>query len=135
MVKVSKQVDYAIQFLMQLAVDSDNTTSLRQFSSDRDISFLFMQKIAKKLREAKLVKSYRGARGGYVLERTPETLSIKEIMESIEGPYKISNCISTQGEVCKKIDSCSAKKPLYTIQNQISDYLQNTSLKSLINIS
>ncbi len=132
MVKISKQVDYAIQFLMKLAVDTDSTISLRQFSSDHNISFLFMQKIAKKLREAKLVISYRGAHGGYGLNKAPETVSLIDIIESVEGPYNITECI-TNGVSCKKIETCNAKKPLVDIQIQITNYLKSTNLKTLIN--
>jgi len=131
MVKISKQVDYGIQFLMRLALDTKSTISLREFSIEHNISFLFMQKIVKKLREAKLVESYRGASGGYMLSRNPETLSLIEIMESIEGPYMISEC-TNKGIVCVKISTCTAKKPLHGIQTQITSYLQQTTLKSLL---
>lgn len=131
MIKINKEVDYAIQFILALASQPESTMSLRTFSSDKSISFLFMQKIAQKLRKSDIIASRRGANGGYVINRSPKQLTLNDIYEAIEGSYALTTC-EGKSQTCKHIANCKARKPLRQIEQQMQTYMNAVTVQSLI---
>ena len=78
MIKLNRQVDYAMQFIFRLSkAKNDQHISLKKFSTESNISFLFLQKIAKALRQAGLVRAELGPQGGYSLQKPIESITLK----------------------------------------------------------
>ena len=81
MIKISKQVDYAFQLISELSkLEKNALLSLKTFSIKSNISFLFLQKIARSLRGAKIIKSVKGKNGGYMLVKKADKISVKEVI-------------------------------------------------------
>lgn len=128
MIHVSKQVDYALQLLIALSkLEKDTFLSLRKFSSDSNISFLFLQRIARALKEADMIDATRGVHGGYFLITDPYKITLKELMEAIEGPFGITTCCK---ESCSREKGCSSKKVFLNINKQIEKMLDTTFIIS-----
>lgn len=133
MIKISKQTDYALQFLIELSkLKNDELLSLRVFSTKSNISFLFLQKIAKSMREAGLIKATKGIKGGYSLDKNINKISLKDVIEATEGPYGTVACTKSNG-VCKKSTRCSVKKGIGKINNEITKYLEKVTIATLSN--
>ena len=134
MVKLSKQADYAIQFLLELAGQTDNAPlSLRKFSKDSNISFLFLQRIAGKLREADFVNSIQGPRGGYVLAKSVSEISLADIARVVDGEFNTIDCIK-YNKKCALVHMCTKQGALNQINRDILNYLQNLTIDKYANI-
>lgn len=133
MIQISRQVDYAVQLLIRLGTLQNNETlSLRSFSKESNISFLFLQKIARLLKQAGLIVAHKGIHGGYSLAVPIEKISIKSAIEAVEGPYGIVDC--TKGDhACTKSGNCQTKYLWQAINKDIVTHLENTSIAAFRN--
>lgn len=131
MVRISKQIDYALQLLFALASnDTEGSTSLRDISDESTISFLFLQKIAKSLKDGGIIEATRGAQGGYHLVKSPRELTLKEIVEAVEGPFGVVDCFK-HGVACELQETCQSRKALFSLNSHVFDYLNKTTLEHL----
>ncbi len=128
MIQISRQVDYAVQFLTRLAaLQNRETLSLKSFSKESSISFLFLQKIARLLKKAGFIEAHKGIHGGYSLTISIENISIKSVIEAVEGPYGIVDC--AKGEhACSKSGSCQTKYLWQAINKDIVTQLEKTPI-------
>lgn len=128
MLKISKQADYAIKLLTALQNKPEGTLlSLKKFSEETTISFLFLQKIAKSLREAGLITAQKGVHGGYALEKSIEDITLAEVIEAVDGPLAVVKCLKA-GEVCGQEKDCTTRPIFAKIQTDFLTIMSNTSI-------
>lgn len=126
--QVSRQADYAIQLVRRLAqLAPDTRISLSEFSRESSISFLFLQKIARRLKQAKIIDSTRGAHGGYFLVREAASLNLKEVVEAVEGTFGLVDCVRTPGS-CGKVHTCSTKSIWEKMNQEVLTMLATTPI-------
>ncbi|PLX28492.1 hypothetical protein C0581_01950 [Candidatus Parcubacteria bacterium] len=127
MIHMSKQVDYAMQLLIALSkLDKETFLSLRTFSQESNISFLFLQRIARALKEAGMVDAARGVHGGYFMTRDAKGINVKEVIETVDGPFGITSC--TRGKLCPRKGKCTSKKLFDSINVKIEKILTQTPI-------
>jgi len=85
------EADYAVRIVEMLAV-SNKRIDAHTISAEAHVPLRFALKILRKLVADGLIVSYKGAHGGYILAREPAKISLREVIESVEGPYMISRC-------------------------------------------
>ena len=85
------EADYAVR-IVDLLAQSDERVDARRISEETHVPLRFALKILRKLVADDLVKSYKGAHGGYMLARPGGEIALREVIESVEGPYMISRC-------------------------------------------
>lgn len=127
MFQLRHETDYAIQFLSLLA-KAKNKLSLNDVALRTGISFLFLQKIARKLRLAGLVKAEQGVNGGYVLTVPAKTLSLKKIVSAVEGQCGLVSCCCGDSGKCARAEGCGAKKKLTQVSKDIMKILEKVKL-------
>ncbi|MBI2989578.1 MAG: Rrf2 family transcriptional regulator [Candidatus Magasanikbacteria bacterium] len=128
MFQISKQVDYAIQLINRLIIlKAGKALSLRVFSEESSISFLFLQKIARQLKQHKLIASSKGKKGGYYLMRSPTTISLKDVIEAIEGPYGVVVCMKNP-KLCNKVDRCKTRHVWQGLNDKVLRELEQTKI-------
>ena len=84
--RVSAKADYAVRAVVELAVSDGGPVKGERISQAQDIPLKFLENILLELRYAGLVRSQRGAEGGYWLARPPEEITLAEVIRSVEGP-------------------------------------------------
>ncbi|HYE60284.1 MAG TPA: Rrf2 family transcriptional regulator [Candidatus Kapabacteria bacterium] len=132
MFKMSRQADYALQFLTELARLPDGEfLSIRTFATKSTISFLFLQRIAAALRHAGIVSAVKGAAGGYYLARPIQNITVKDVIEAVDGPFGMVAC-QTPGKTCSKEGVCTTKETMKQLNDQISTLLSHTSIRTFI---
>lgn len=134
MVYVNRELDYAIQFVIAIAQKQGKPMSIQSFSKESAISFLFLQKIAKKLREASIIISIKGPTGGYILQREPEHISIKHIWEAITGAIAIVDCLRPDHQ-CAHESTCQTKHMFLDVQTQFVASLEHKTIADCISTS
>ena len=132
MLQFNKELDYALQLLCVLHDEKEGKClSLRQFSQDKKISFLFLQRIARKLRQAKIINSTQGASGGYSLKKNLNRVTLKELLEAIDGPYAVFDCLKPNCQ-CVNSKTCQAHKMFKKINISLEKYLNTTKISDLL---
>ncbi|OGD30721.1 hypothetical protein A3J02_01855 [Candidatus Azambacteria bacterium RIFCSPLOWO2_02_FULL_46_11] len=127
---LTKETDYAIQFALALKEsDKDWPLSLKEFAKASGISFLFLQRIAKKLKEAGLIKSRLGADGGYWLARKPEKITLADIIEATEGSFAVVSCAKNKS--CPNFSFCGQKDNFFELNREIKKFFGKKNLGQL----
>ncbi len=89
--RITNEADYALRFMCVLGCGGQK--SAKAISEETGVTLRFALKILRKLALAGVVGSQQGASGGYFLSRPPKEISVGEIVEIIDGPLQINNCI------------------------------------------
>jgi len=131
---LSSKADYGFLLLIRLAQDPERRQSLRMMADENGLSFFFLQKVALDLRKGGLIKSGRGTTGGYLLSKSADKISLKDIIEALDGPLAIMGCLGTEGSAgCARGKTCELKPGFALINQTIIKALSEKSLYDLIN--
>jgi Rrf2 family protein len=132
MFQVSTKSRYGIRALVELAVHSDGSPmSLKELSSGQDISKKYLENIFRMLHKNGIVRSVRGAKGGYLLGCQPAELTVLAIMDAIDGPVQLMDCIN-DSSVCGKTRDCFTREMWVELEEHIKEFLAGKTLKDLI---
>ena len=96
--RITLESDYALRILTAMAGYKD-ITDAKQISQETSVSQRFTLKILHKLVQGDLVTSFKGAKGGYKLKKLPSEITLKNVIELIDGPIAIARCLDSQ-EFC-----------------------------------
>ncbi len=124
--KISTKGQYGLTIMMALANNyGQGPTSLKRIAQENDLSEHYLEQLISPLRNAGLVKSIRGAYGGYVLAKEPQQITAGDVIRVLEGPIRLV-------EFDQEEDP--AKRDLWIrIRNSISQVLDSTTLEDLVN--
>ena len=130
-------MDYALRIMHCLAENgaSPTGTNAGSVSDATSVPQRFTLKILHKLAQSGLVKSYKGAGGGYALSKTPAEIDLLTIIESIDGPVSINQCLD-EGCECSRTNfdknKCFYHRVLDDINETISAKLRSVTLEDAI---
>lgn len=134
MITLRRETDYAIHMLIYLKNSKLDFVSLKTLSIATGISFLFLQKIARKLRQSGLINAGKGVSGGYGLNKDPKKITLKMIIEATEGATNMLPCLCKPTKIrnCANSDArCSLSKKLAKTNSKINQILKNVKLSDL----
>ena len=129
---LSSMADHGFLLLIRLADSKSGNASLRAIAVENHLSFFFLQKVALELRKSGLIMAERGKSGGYRLSRSPSKISIREIIEALEGPLALMECLNESSPRCARSTSCKLKPGFDLINRIIVNALSKKTLKDLI---
>lgn len=127
---LTKKADYGLFLLTMLAQDNSENKSIKTIANKNDLSFSFLQKVARELQKGGLIKAERGKFGGYKLTKKPEKITLKKILETLEGPIAIAPCFNNT-----KSNLCCSHKPFCVIKNglkKINEEIKSTLLSKTL---
>jgi Rrf2 family protein len=110
------------------------TVILKNIAKEEDVSIRYLEQIIIPLKLAKLVKSIRGAGGGYSLARPPEKTKVSDILQVLEGTCCLVDCVE-DSKYCDRIPNCAAHDLWKEASYLLKDYFSKMSLQDLIAIS
>ena len=96
--RITLESDYALRIVTSLA-GHDERMDAKNLADETGVTPRFALKILHKLVQGGIVRSYKGAKGGYTLSKSPEAITLKEVIELIDGPIMIARCVES-GEAC-----------------------------------
>ncbi len=130
MLRISKLTDYGTVVLASLVTSRHKVVSAAEIAGHTNISLPTVSKLLKTLARAGLVESTRGANGGYRLSRDPERISAGDIIEALEGPVSITECLSNDSH-CDYEHQCSPCSAWRSVNTAIRVALSEVSLMEL----
>ncbi len=130
---LTQKVDYGLFLLATLAHESASM-SIQTIARESGLSFSFLQKVAGLLQRAGLVHAARGKRGGYELALRPSSITLKEIIEAVEGPLTLVTCTREVG-VCPRESMCMIRSGLQRMHKDITSYYLSKKLSDFISVA
>lgn len=127
----TKAEEYGIFGVLYLAGQPpDRITPLSEISETQGVPEKFLAKIFQALSRSGLVHSHRGVKGGFSLGRPADQISIREIVEEIQGPYFIAKCLHTK-DICNRKD-CPINQLLHKAQEALIDVFDKHTVADLL---
>ncbi len=130
--QITRQADYALRavlYLARLGVNQRAATS--QIAQEQRIPPSFLAKIVSQLSVAGLLQTSRGARGGVSLAKAPEEISLLEVVEAIDGPIFLNECVSSNG-ACEFGDDCPMQSIWVEAQSELVNRLGLTTFERFV---
>jgi Rrf2 family protein len=125
--QITRQADYAVRAVLYLAqLGPERRAATSQIAEDQLIPPSFLAKIVSQLSVAGLLQTSRGARGGVSLARPPEEISVLEVVEAIDGPILLNECVSPNG-ACTFGSGCPMRSVWCDAQSELVDRLNKTT--------
>ncbi len=134
MIRLSTKGRYGTRLMLNLAKhynNSDHSIVLKNLSREEDISIRYLEQIIIPLKLNKLVKSIRGAGGGYKLSRHPSKINLIEILNALEGPCCLVECVEDD-EYCQRIPICAVHDVWEEASSMLKDYFESITLEDLM---
>jgi Rrf2 family protein len=130
--RLTNAADYAIRAMLHMACLPEDGIALRNdVARIQGIPPSFMAKILRNLAKAGLLRSTRGVHGGFTLGRPATEISLLDIVEAIEGPLGIVDCM-TEPCACEMADDCPAQPVWESVQTQMANVLSAATLEDLV---
>lgn len=131
--QISRKIDYALRAMIYLAsVPEGSIIPFRDVARAMDIPQDFLAKILKTLVDTGVVRSVRGARGGYGLGRPASEISFLDVIEAVEGPVQLNLCMTDKGkEECGLSISCTMYSVWREGQERLLEVYRNAKLDRL----
>ena len=129
--KITQESDYAIKIVLYLSkLDKGEIANAREISEAEKMSMKFALKILRRLCKVKLVESFRGIKGGYKLKKSANDISLRNVIEVIQGDLFINTSLKNVSSA-KKVAADPVNSLLYSIQEDVKKKLSDTSFKDL----
>ncbi len=135
MLQITKRVDYAMIALTHLALHTSERFSARGLAEAYELSRPLMANVLKDLAREGIVDSLRGTKGGYELALTPASISVGRLVELLEGPLQLAQCVGDRDLGCKSNQACPVKHSVLKIQLEVRDVLYGHTIASLCDTS
>jgi Rrf2 family protein len=136
MLALTKKTDYALIALAHLAQQVGSVVSARELGLVSRVPLPILTNILKTLAQAGFVTSERGAAGGYALARSASSITLHELIQTIEGPFHLVQCVpgahETHREPCELEPCCSIRKPAHRVHDRMREFLESVTLEELV---
>lgn len=131
--EISRQADYAIRAILDLArIPEGELTQTREIAHRQEIPEKYLPTIVRTLARAGLLRTLRGSHGGISLSRPPAEITLREVVEAIDGPILLNRCQIRPGE-CSVGDSgiCSLHEFWEKMVSEIRDKMDQVNFRDL----
>lgn len=137
MLQISQSCDYAIQGLIYLASrPSQRPIAVDEVANARSIPKHYLSKIFQLLMRYGLITSYRGIGGGYILARPAEEITLRHVIEAVEGPLVVSQCITPAGcRTCDQDETCPVRAFWQDIRQVLLQRLESATIQDMLDRS
>lgn len=136
--KISSKGDYALRTILALAMKIEEKKPIRlpEIAEENHIPVKFLEQIMIQLKGAGFVSSRRGRHGGYLLARSPDRITLGEVIRLIDGPVAPVGCVSTNDyNSCVQEKRCVFKKVFHEVHSRIEAVIDNITFRDLCDMA
>ncbi|MBC2581176.1 Rrf2 family transcriptional regulator [Clostridium sp. DJ247] len=133
--KITQESDYGFRVVLYLSkLGYGEKIEAKTISYEENIPLRFLLKLLRKLTMAGIIRSYRGINGGYALNKQPEDISLKDVIEAIDGPIFINRCLYDPTHCnLNRTNKCDIHHAISKIQSRLIKDLSNVTFSDIIN--
>jgi Rrf2 family protein len=130
--KLSTRGRYGVRLMLDLALHYGNgPIFLKDIAGRQGISEKYLWQLINPLKTTGLINSQRGAHGGYSLGKTPESISLKEILQVLEGSLCLVDCVDNPS-LCERAPSCISRDIWGEASRGMQQTLEKTTLAEMV---
>lgn len=129
---LTRDTDYAVRALLFMAKQRETKISVSELVKQLKIPRPFLRKILQLLNKKKIVQSYKGQCGGFLLATPPDRIFLLDLIEIFQGPLKLNECLFKKN-ICPDVLTCVLKTRIEYIQQYVVSQLSSIDLTSLLN--
>ena len=130
---ISTKGRYALRIMVDLAQhDGMEPVSVREIAQRQDISGKYMEQIISVLSRAGLLRSVRGAQGGYHLAMTPDEMTVGMILRATEGDLAPAECVLDGAQHCDRRGACPSRTVFAKVYSAINSVIDSVTLRELM---
>lgn len=131
---VSTRGRYALRLMIDIAKQEDTgeRVTMRQAADQEDLSVKYLEQLGSALVRAEILKSTRGANGGYTLARPAEQITAGDVLRATEGSCAPVSCLEEGSAACPRRDECVAINFWRGLDRAIEGYVDNVTLADLV---
>ena len=131
--KISSKGKNALKLMLDLATyDHGEPVSVKDIAKRQGISEKYLEQIISMLNKASLVKSIRGAHGGYVLNYPPEKYTVGKILRAVEGDLSPTDCVGENGIPCENKSTCASYRLWEKLDAAVNEVLDGFTLADMV---
>jgi Rrf2 family transcriptional regulator, iron-sulfur cluster assembly transcription factor len=135
--KLSKKAEYALRAVLAMSRErAGHTFAIQEIARSESIPAKFLEQILLVLKNAGILRSKRGVGGGYQLARLPAEISLREVIELIDGAAEPLSCIAHVGKPttcdCGVVGGCSLGRAFAELRDQLTTWLGETTFATLL---
>ncbi|MCK6473252.1 MAG: Rrf2 family transcriptional regulator [Planctomycetes bacterium] len=132
--QVTRAVDYGLRALVLMSHKPVGERHyLQELAEGGNLPRNYLVKVLKSLACANIVRSHRGIKGGFSLAREPKEISLRVVVEAIDGPLSVMHCL-TDPRSCSEVGACAIEVLFTRLRTSIVDYLGSNSLQDLLDL-
>ncbi|MCM8767982.1 MAG: Rrf2 family transcriptional regulator [Candidatus Omnitrophica bacterium] len=130
--KLSTKTRYGLRALIDLGVHYKGRPILvKDIAKRQDLSEKYLEHIMLILKGGRILRSIKGGKGGYMFLKDPSEITVREIVEILEGNISPVECVDKK-EICDRSDNCVARDLWSMLKERINEFLEGITLKELI---
>ena len=129
---ISRKTDYALRMLSMLAENEDSLLSVRTAAEQVSVPYSFARSIQHGLVQAGIVESLRGVHGGMRLKVDPAEVTIRQVVEAVQGPLLMNDCTGNSAD-CPRMAFCCYHPIWAGAQALVHSYLDSVTLDDVVN--
>ncbi|MCG8338736.1 MAG: Rrf2 family transcriptional regulator [Proteobacteria bacterium] len=130
--KLSSKCRYGIRAVIEIARNyQQRPTKRKEIAASQNLDDSYLENILIDLKNKNIVSALRGAKGGFVLKRAPEEITLLNVIESLQGDLSPAECLSTPA-VCDRVENCVTRPVWQKMKNAQEDVLKNVTIKDLL---
>lgn len=130
--KLSTRARYGTRAILDMAIHyREGLVSVKDVAERQQISERYLEQLILPLKAAGLVNSVRGAHGGCILARTPSHIKLREVIEALEGPIDLVECVDDP-DTCPHAITCVTRDVWDEVQRAIDGVLESITLQDLV---
>lgn len=134
--KISSQEEYGLRCLLQLSqADPQHGLTVKEIAGREGLSPAYVEKLLRRMGKAELIHSVRGVHGGYLLSRTPQQISLGEVVHALGSvPTMAEICDRHPGNrtSCVHIDDCCIRSAWATLTHTIENFMEKVRISDLV---
>lgn len=132
MLQITRDGEYAVRAVLHLASrPKDSVSLISEIAEAQEVPRSYLSKIMQHLVKSGIVKSKRGAKGGFFLAREPEKITLRQAIEAVEGPIFLNICLIKKGE-CHRDDFCPVHLVWQEAQMKLFEVLDGKTMAQLV---
>lgn len=129
--KISTKGRYGLRLMVDLAINAtESQVSVKEIAARQNISDKYLEQIMTTLNRAGLVKSTRGALGGYSLAAPPNEITVGAVLRALEGTLSVVSCVDNPS-VCTNLENCKTAAVWERISQAVNDVVDSITLADL----
>ena len=128
---LTKNTDYAVRALLVLGAHEDDYVSAKKISEEQGIPYQFLRRILQELCRHGFVRTKEGARGGFMLDRGPESIKIREVIEIFQGKVELSECMFRK-QICSNRANCVLRHEIMRIEQMVNREFEQITIGKLL---